>query len=449
MQHHGKATRINLFNFSTPPMRAFHMAWLAFFLCFFAWFGIAPLMPIVREQMQLTKEQIGWCVIGSVSITVLARLFIGWLCDAVGPRKAFTWLLLLGSLPVMGIALAHDFKTFLLFRVLIGAIGGSFVITQCHTTLMFAPNCVGTANATTAGWGNLGGGVTQFVMPLLFTLFVGVLGFSDEAGWRWAMIVAGAACALAGVAYYFLTQDTPEGDFSELRAAGKLPSGGAGGATFLQVCRDSRVWALFIIYGACFGIELTINNIAALYFVDYFDEFRDMHGAQALRTAGLIAASFGLMNLFARTLGGACGDKFGRLWGLSGRVKWLFAALFCEGLSLMLFSQMQTLWQAVPALILFSLFTQMSEGATFAVAPFVNAKAVGSVAGIIGAGGNAAAVAAGFLFKSSSLEWPTALLLLGAAVTGCSFLSFAVSLEPQSETAGSRAGAPELAAAEA
>ena len=128
------------------------------------------------------------------------------------------WLLLLGSLPVMGIALAHDFKTFLLFRVLIGAIGGSFVITQCHTTLMFAPNCVGTANATTAGWGNLGGGVTQFVMPLLFTLFVGVLGFSDEAGWRWAMIVAGAACALAGVAYYFLTQDTPEGNFSELRA---------------------------------------------------------------------------------------------------------------------------------------------------------------------------------------------------------------------------------------
>ena len=35
----------------------------------------------------------------------------------------YTWLLLLGSLPVMGIALAHNFATFLLFRVLIGAIG--------------------------------------------------------------------------------------------------------------------------------------------------------------------------------------------------------------------------------------------------------------------------------------------------------------------------------------
>ncbi len=451
----GKATRIDLFNFSTPAMRAFHMAWLAFFLCFFAWFGIAPLMTIVREQMQLTKEQIGWCVIGSVSITVLARLLIGWLCDRIGPRKAFTWLLLLGSLPVMGIALAYDFKSFLLFRVLIGAIGGSFVITQCHMTLMFAPNCVGTANATTAGWGNLGGGVTQFVMPLVFTLFVGVLGFSGEEGWRLAMVVAGAACALSGIGYYFLTQDTPEGNFSELRAAGKLPPASTSGAAFWEACRDSRVWALFAMYGACFGIELTINNIAVLYFVDYFDEFRRMESAQALWAAGLIAGLFGLMNIFARTLGGVFGDKIGRLWGLSGRVKWLFATLFCEGLALMLFSQMHTLWLAIPTLVLFSLFVQMSEGATFSVTPFVNPRAVGSVAGIIGAGGNLAAVAAGFLFKSESLDWSTALLVLGVAVTGCSFLSFAVSLEAQTETpeqfASPAVASPgaELAAAEA
>lgn len=34
-----KATKINLFNFSVPAMRAFHMSWLAFFVCFFAWFA--------------------------------------------------------------------------------------------------------------------------------------------------------------------------------------------------------------------------------------------------------------------------------------------------------------------------------------------------------------------------------------------------------------------------
>src|ERR1044072_7836364 len=197
----GKATRIDLFRLKTPQMRTFHMSWFAFFLCFFAWFGIAPLMPIVRDEMHLTKDQVGWWVIGWVPITILARLLVGWLCDEYGPRLTYTWLLLLGSLPVMGIGLAHNFSTFLLFRVMIGAIGASFVITQFHTSQMFAPNCVGTANATTAGWGNLGGGVTQFAMPLLLALIVSALGVSDAVGWRLSMLVVGLMCALVGVAY--------------------------------------------------------------------------------------------------------------------------------------------------------------------------------------------------------------------------------------------------------
>jgi NNP family nitrate/nitrite transporter-like MFS transporter len=430
-----KATRINLLNFSTPQMRAFHMSWFAFFLCFFAWFGIAPMMKIVRDEMGLTKSQVGWCIIGSVAITVIARLLIGWLCDRIGPRKTYTWLLLIGSLPVMGIGLAHDFTTFLIFRVLIGVIGASFVITQYHTSIMFAPNCVGTANATTAGWGNLGGGVTQLTMPALFLLFVSVFGLSESVSWRVSMFVAGVACALMGVAYYFFTQDTPAGNFDELRAAGQLPDRKAASGTFLEACRDRRVWVLFAIYGSCFGIELTINNVAALYFVDYFNEFKSMSTLEAIRTAGLIAGLFGLMNVFARTLGGLFGDRFGEKWGLSGRVKWLFCVLFCEGLALMVFSRMNVLVLAIPALIAFSLCVQMAEGATFSIVPFINNRALGSVSGIVGAGGNAGAVAAGFLFKSEAISWPTAFFVLGALVTCCSFLSFAVTFNETAETA--------------
>ena len=107
MEVRNKATRIELFNLRTPQMRAFHMSWFAFFLCFFAWFGIAPLMGVVREELGLTKEQIGNTIIASVAITILARFLIGWLCDNIGPRLAYTFLLTLGSLPVMGIGLAH------------------------------------------------------------------------------------------------------------------------------------------------------------------------------------------------------------------------------------------------------------------------------------------------------------------------------------------------------
>jgi NNP family nitrate/nitrite transporter-like MFS transporter len=449
MESKSKATRIALLSLSTPQMRTFHMSWIAFFLCFFAWFGIAPLMPVVRDEMRLTKDQIGWCVIGSVAITIVARLVVGWLCDRYGPRLTYTWLLLVGSLPVMGIGLAQNFSTFLAFRVLIGLIGASFVVTQYHTSQMFAPNCVGTANATTAGWGNLGGGVTQFAMPLLFALFVGTFGLSDAVSWRLSMFVVGLFCALAGIAYYLFTQDTPDGNFRELRAAKKL-SAKASHGTFLEACRDYRVWALFVAYGCCFGIEITMENIIVLYLLDYFDYFKQMNHGQALKIAGLVASLFGLMNIFARSLGGWVGDKCGNRWGLSGRAKWLFAALFCEGLSLLFFSRATTLTLAIPLLVLFGLFVKMSNGATYAVVPFINGRAMGAVAGIVGAGGNAGAVLAGFLLKTEGLNWHSALFLLGALVTTCSFLSFAVTL-PSSEDAaldgftrhGLRAGAAE------
>ena len=424
----------NFWKLGMPQIRAFHMSWFAFFLCFFAWFGIAPLMKVVRDELALTKEQVGWCIIGSVAVTVLARLLIGWLCDKIGPRLAYTGLLLLGSIPVMMIGFATDYTSFLLFRVAIGVIGASFVITQYHTSVMFAPNCVGTANATSAGWGNLGGGVTQLVMPIVFAFFVGTVGLSAAAGWRAAMFVAGVMCAVTGVAYYFLTQDAPEGNFRELRTKGLMPERKSVNGTFLEACKDRRVWALFVIYGACFGIELTINNVAALYFLDYFETFQAMDAVKAIGLAGAIASMFGLMNLFARTLGGIFGDMFGAKWGLSGRVKWLFVVLFCEGLALMLFSRMSVLSLAIPAMILFSLFVQMSEGATFSVVPFINKRALGSVAGIVGAGGNAGAVAAGFLFKSEAITWPTALFILGAIVTCCSFLSFAVNFSEAAES---------------
>ena len=177
----------------------------------------------MRDELSLNKDQLGWTIIASVAATILARPVAGWLCDRHGPRLTYTWLLILGSLPVMGIGLAHDFETFLVFRLLIGLIGASFVITQCHTAIMFAPNVVGTASATSAGWGNLGAGVTQLVMPMLLSLFIW-LGFSAAIGWRLSMVVAGMVCLLTGIAYFFLTQDTPDGNYKELRAAGKMPA---------------------------------------------------------------------------------------------------------------------------------------------------------------------------------------------------------------------------------
>ena len=426
-----KTTKINLFSLKSIQMRTFHTTWFAFFLAFFGWFGVAPLMAIVREDLMLTKAQVGNTIIASVAITVLVRVLIGPLCDRIGSRKAYTWLLILGSIPVMGIGFAQDYKSFLLFRLAIGAIGASFVITQYHTSVMFAPNCVGTANATTAGWGNLGGGVTQMVMPLIFTAILS-FGVDKFLGWRLAMIVPGVALFIMGFVYYFYTQDAPDGDYKDLRERGELePVKGKGMESFMLAIKDYRVWALFVIYAACFGVELTINNVAALY---YHDQFQ-----LDVKTAGLIAGLFGLMNIFARTVGGFFSDFFAKKMGLRGRVLFLFAVLLGEGFMLIVFSQMAVLILAVGTMIVFSLFVQMSEGATFGIVPFINKKALGAVAGIVGAGGNAGAVAAGFLFRAENITIQQCLLFLGVMVVVASFATVLVRFSPAVENAEKKA----------
>ncbi|WP_445156951.1 NarK family nitrate/nitrite MFS transporter [Halomonas sp. E14] len=410
MELRNKANRIRLLSLSTPQMRAFHFSWFAFHICFFGWFGIAPLMAVVREDLALTQTQIGNTIIASVLITVVVRMAIGVLCDRIGPRKTYTGLLLLGSVPVMSIGFANSFETFLLARLAIGAIGAAFVITQYHTTMMFAPNVVGTANATSAGWGNLGGGTTQIVMPLIFSGLL-MLGVSETLGWRLAMVVPGVVMFVTGIGYWLFTQDAPNGNFDELRARGELPPANGehgAGKSFMAAAKDIRVWALFVVYAICFGVELTINNIAAIYFFDHFD--------LTLATAGMIAGLFGLMNVFARTLGGIFSDLFARNGGLKGRVRWLFIALICEGIALVAFSQMHVLSYAIGIMLVFSLFVQMAEGATYGVVPFINKKALGAVAGIVGAGGNVGAVAAAFLFRSEAITYQQGLFYLGLVV---------------------------------
>lgn len=413
MRFANQATKITLLEWNTPQMRAFHMTWFSFFLCFFAWFGIAPLMPRIREEMNLAPWQVGNLMIASVSATIFARLVVGRLCDRFGPRIVYSLLLCLGSLPVMGVVFAHNYETLFWFRLAIGMIGASFVVTQYHTSIMFAPSCVGTANATAAGWGNLGGGVTQQVTPLLAAA-AAAMGASAFWSWRVSMLCVGVVCFCAGVAYYLLTQDAPDGNFKDLRAKGKMPASAASKGSFLAACRDPRVWALFVIYGCCFGIELTIDNIAATYFYDRF--------GLSDTSAGMIAGLFGMMNLFARALGGYFGDRFGAIAGLRGRTHWLFAVVFCEGLALMMFSWMDSLVLAVPAMLFFGLFVKMSNGATYSVVPFINPKALGSVSGIVGAGGNCGAMAAGLLFRSSTDAWPQSLFLLGIIVSACAFV---------------------------
>ena len=191
---------------------------------------------------------------------------------------------------------------------------------------------------------------------------------------------------------------------------------------------------LVIQYGLCFGLEIAVNTVMNLYFLYNFKKDGCVEGIEDTvtqssnmttlmynmtttmsttteagacsigskkldecsvldqNTASLIASLFGLMNLFARALGGLFSDLLLKYLGLSGRILAHFICLTGEGIMLIVFSQMATIPNAIGTMIVFSVFVQMSEGSTFAMVPYVSPRRVGVVAGFIGAGGNAGAM---------------------------------------------------------
>ena len=328
---------------------------------------------VIRTELHLTKEQVGNSAIAAVAITILVRILMGWLCDRIGPRRAYTWLLVLGSLPVMGVGLAHDYTSFSDFPAGDRRDRGLVRHHLPYTSVMFAPNIVGTANATTAGWGNLGGGVTQFAMPLLFSAF---MSYRRGSWWSWRLAMLAGGRRAAAHRHRLLLSYRRHGRWrfqASFGAEGAFDSASRAPSAFWEACRDPRVWALALLYAASFGIELTIDNFAALYYTDYFH--------LSLQMAGSSPALFGMMNLFARALGGIVSDRCNRRWGLRGRALLLGCTIGAEGLAMMLFSRMHVLPLAIASMMLTGLFVKMSNGANYSVVPFVNKRAMGAVAG--------------------------------------------------------------------
>lgn len=381
--------KLNVFSLKGVQMKTFHITWLTFFFCFFAWFGMAPLMKMAREQLHLSKDQVGNIQIASVSATIVARLLIGRLIDKYGPKLIYTWLLILCSIPVLLIGTSQSYLSFLIFRLAIGVIGASFVITQFHTSIMFAPNIKGTANATAGGFGNAGGGAANVFMPLIASGLTATGLCATADSWRYAMLFPGIMLLVCAFLYHRYTEDTPAGDFKDLKMAGKAKVN-----TFLLAAKDYRTWILTIAYAACFGVEITVDNFAPIFFTDSF-------GA-TIAVAGLVAGIFGWINIFARPVGGIIADKIGNTWGFDGKTLLLAFLLLVEGVGLIWFAKSGNIGMAIIMMFVFGLSLKMANGATYSLVPFINPLAVGSVAGIVGAGGNIGAMLIAFMFKAKA-----------------------------------------------
>lgn len=429
-----RAVEIKILSAKRPHMRAFHFAWLSFFTAFLGWFAIPPLMPTLKAQLRLTQDQVYNSNIVSVSSTILGRAITGPLCDRYGSRTVQTALLVAGALPVVSAAFVTTYTGFMVIRFFIGLIGCCFVATAYWTSVMFASNIVGSANAIAAGWGDLGAGAAYLIMPLLFDLVTINGSVSDDIGWRITLCLPAVLMLLVGVCLYRFSDDCPQGNYSVLRTQSNvqhkwLKPAGSTRLGLLAVGRLPVVWVLAFQYACSFGIELQVHNVLSLYYYQDFtragcDPKTDVVKCRSLSQtrASLISSLFGLMCVFSRAAGGYASDVANKRWRIKGRVAIQFASFVGQALFLYLYSQTKTLSWSIPLLIFFGFFVQACTGSTYAIVPYVSPQFTGVTSGIVGAGGNVGALCWGFLFKgvgsrAKSFEYLSVFVALSALLS--------------------------------
>jgi len=392
-------------------MRAFWAATLAFTLAFIGWFAFAPLMTFVRKDIGICdnnaavqldientkcickkecKKTLGDAKIASVSFDIFMRFFLGSVIEWMGPKNTDVTLLLFGAVfCACGMAVTSG-TALIIVRFLVSALGATFVVNQFWNSILFAKSVVGTANATAGGWGNLGGGLTQILLPLVYKFWHDGIGLSLSWSWRLSLLFPPAMFLVLSAWIYFCTQDTTTGKF-DIAILGKTKR--AGPRDYLRCLADYRVTLMVFQYGACFGCEIIMNNTLATHFEDYF-------GVDNL-AAGALALSFGGMNLFARSLGGILSDWCNVKWQMRGRLWAHFISLFGQAIMLYVFGSITSEmgWQvALPVLCVFSVFVNMAEGTSYGIVPYMIPEQLPVVSAMVGAGGTLGAVIATWAF---------------------------------------------------
>ncbi|MDP1673292.1 MAG: MFS transporter [Burkholderiales bacterium] len=436
----------DLFRYKNPEIKALHLTWIAFFICFYVWFNMAPLASsMLRSEGWLTRDDIRLFAIANVALTIPARILIGMALDKWGPRRCFSLLMVIMALPTLAFAFGENKTQLLVSRLVLSSVGASFVVGIHMTALWFKPRHIGFAEGFYAGWGNFGSAGAAMTLPTIALLF-----FGGADGWRWAIATSGIVMAVYGVFYWFAITDGPTPDTQKkprkvaalevsswrdlvmlcifivplvgilsilvyrVQKMGYIDSMMAGlfyaviaAVVLYQIVQALRinvpilrkgvpaddrypfksVAALNVTYFANFGAELAVVSMLPMFFEQTWGL-----GAAA---AGAIAASFAFVNLFARPMGGLVSDRFGN------RRFVMMAYMFGIGIGFVLMGLLDSSWPLVVAVaftIGCSFFVQGAEGATFGIIPSIKRRLTGQISGMAGAYGNVGAVFYLFVF---------------------------------------------------
>jgi nitrate/nitrite transporter NarK len=123
--------------------------------------------------------------------------------------------------------------------------------------------------------------------------------------------------------------------------------------SFRSGALNMNSWLLSLQHAFSCGVDFTMCNGAAIYFVQRFD--------QPVVKASAIAFLYGISALFARGLGGHLSDKMSERLSLRGRLLAQSMCMLCQGLLNVWFARIDDLIGSILLMVVFSIFVQASQ----------------------------------------------------------------------------------------
>ena len=109
-------------------MRALCCSFWAYFISYFIWFSIAPLLSEIRYSLQLSRKDIYDASVIGLCGTIASRVLLGPLCDWFGARLSVLMVLLFASSVAAMTGVVNSYAGLAALRFFLGFAGGVFVM---------------------------------------------------------------------------------------------------------------------------------------------------------------------------------------------------------------------------------------------------------------------------------------------------------------------------------
>ena len=263
------------------------MAWMAFGVAYAQRLSLGPLAPFMRDELGLSKAQIGFYASSATLGYGLTLIPAGYLTDKIGAR----WTMCIGQIIagsfLMAMIFAQGYTLGLI--VMFGAgLGLGFLSPSATKAIVewFGVKERAMAMGIKQTSVNAGGMLTATTLPLVAIAF----------GWRWGFFALGVFAICSAIVAACVYKDPPKSEDEVSTAASAAPR-----ESWTCLFRERDIWCVGLA-----GVSLFIAEYGVLtYFVIYLKA----HLLVPVLAASFLLGSIDLGGFFGKPIAGIISDR--------------------------------------------------------------------------------------------------------------------------------------------